>query len=118
MARELSDEELARRLESNQIDRTDLNEAARRVRNCDLRQLLHTNSIVEAIGASPLVSDRTAGLIEQVIMTVRSDSRRRQSSSKMSTLASKIWRTGEATKEELRSLAASVMSQDETQGQS
>lgn len=116
MARELSDDELACKLEEQQIDRVVLNEAAKRIRECELRSLLHTNEVIEAINRSPLLSaERQQAIVEQIVLSVQSN---RQSSSRLSSLASRVWRTGEATREETRSLAASVMSQDETRGQS
>lgn len=117
MAKNLTDEQLASRLERNQVDRTDLDEAARRIRGRDLDQLITVNSIVEALHATPLLDENKTEIAEKVIAAVTAQPRR-QSSSKMSTLASKVWRTGEATREEVRSLAACVMSQDETPGQS
>lgn len=115
MAR-LTDDELACRLEEQQVDRTLLNDAAKRIREYELQTLIHTSDIIEAIHRSPLLSgEREQAIVEQVVMSVRPG---RQSSSRLSSLASRVWRTGEATREEVRSLAASVMSQDETPGQS
>lgn len=115
MARTLTDEELAQKLELNQVDRTILDEAARRIRGRDLDQLVTVNSVIEALHATPLLDDSKVEIAEKVIAAVTAQPRR-QTSSKMSTLASKVWRTGEATREEVRSLAACVMSQDETPG--
>lgn len=115
MAR-FTDEELACRLEAQQVDRIVLDAAAKRIRECELRTLLHTNDILDAIAESSIISDehRTA-IIEMIVSAVPPN---RQTSSRMSSLAARVWRTGEATKDEIRSLAASVMSQDETPGQS
>lgn len=115
MARSLTDEQLACRLEEQQIDRTILDEAARRIRERDLRTLVHTNDLVEAIRSSPLLDDHKTGLIEKIMMAVPVP--HRVSSSRMSSLAAQVMRDPDATPRE-RSLAASVLSQDETPGQS
>lgn len=115
MARSLSDEELACRLEAQQVDRVVLNEAAKRIRECELRSLIHTSEIIEAIQRSPLLtSERQASIVEQIVMAVKPS---RQSSSRLSSLASQVLRDPDATSRE-RSLAASVLSQDQTPGQS
>lgn len=115
MARLLTDEELACKLEEQQIDRTILDEAARRIRDRDLRTLVYTNDLVEAVRASPLIDDRKADLIEKIMMAVPVP--HRVSSSRMSSLAALVLRDPHASERE-RSLAASVLSQDETPGQS
>lgn len=115
MARSLTDEELACRLEAQQVDRVVLNEAAKRIRECDLRTLLHTNAIIETIQQSPLVdSKRQAEIVERIILAAGEG---RQSSARLSSLAARVLRDPDATPRE-RSLAASVLSQDETPGQS
>lgn len=115
MARSLTDDELADRLEAQQVDRTILNEAARRIRECELRTLLHTNSIIEAINSSSLLKgEHQAEIIEQIVMAVKPG---RQSTARLSSLAARVMRDPEATPRE-RSLAASVLSQDEIRGQS
>ena len=115
MVRELTDEELACKLEEFQVDRVILDEAARRIRECELRTLIHTNEMVSAVRRSPLIDDRRTDIVEQLLMAVPS---RRVSSTRLSSLASRILRGAEYTDEEVKSLAASVMSQDETPGQS
>lgn len=115
MARKLTDDELAQRLEENQVDRVVLNEAAKRIRECELRSLIHTNSIIEAIHGSPLLTDQhKADIVEQIVMAVKP---RRQSSARVSSLAAQVLGDPNASARE-RSLAASVLSQDETPGQS
>lgn len=115
MARSLSDEELARRLEEQQVDRVVLDEAAKRIRDCELRTLIHTNDIIEAVHRSPLLSsERQQAIVDQIISSVKPT---RQSSSRMSSLAAQVMRDPDATARE-RSLAASVLSQDQTPGQS
>ncbi len=112
---QLTDEELACKLEAQQVDRVILDQAARRIRECELRSLIHSNDIIEAIQRSPLLTDEhQAAIIEQIVMSVKPS---RQSSSRMSSLAAQVMRDPDATTRE-RSLAASVMSQDETRGQS
>lgn len=115
MARLLTDEELACKLEEQQIDRTILDEAARRIRDRDLRTLIYTNDLVEAIRSSPLLDDRKTDLVEKIMMAVPVP--HRVSSSRMSSIAAVVMRDPDATPRE-RSLAASVLSQDETPGQS
>jgi hypothetical protein len=58
--------------------------------------------------------DRAAAIVEQVVAAVQPG---RQSSARMSSLAAKVMRDPDATPRE-RSLAASVLSQDEIRGQS
>lgn len=116
MVRSLTDNELAQRLENNQVDRVLLDEAARRIRGRDLDQLVTSNAIIEALHATPLLDVNKSEIAEQVISAITAGPLRKQSSSRMSSLASKVWRTGKASREEIRSLAACVMSQDEIAG--
>jgi hypothetical protein len=114
MPRSLTDEQLARKLEEQQVDRMILDEAARRIRNRELQELLYTNEVVSAVKSSPILDERTRDKVERTIMAVRAP---RVSSSRMSSLAAQVMRDPNATDRE-KSLAASVLSQDETPGQS
>lgn len=94
MVRSLSNHELASKLEPNQVDRVVLDEAARRLK----KQV-------------PLAA------VDKVHVTERMKLNR-ESSARLSTLASRILRGEGYTDSDVRSLAASVLSQDDTPGQS
>lgn len=110
----LTNEELADLLDVPQVEPSVLHEAATRLRRIELEQLLASAETVGAIYSSTLIDRRTAELIEPLILQ---PALKRQSSSKMSSLASRIMNGEDYVHADVLSLAASVMSQDETQGQ-
>lgn len=90
-------------------------EAAHRLRQFDVQGLLFATQAVDAITKSPLVDKKTAELVEALIMT---PVLKRQSSVKMSSLAGRVLKGLDYTHGDVLSLAACVLSQDETKGQS
>ena len=114
MVRTLSDDQLADKLCQHQVDRTVLDEAARRLRGQELRELTAKNTIIEAIHQSPLIDKKNSETAERIILAVTPV---KKSSARLSSLASKILHGHAYTDEDVRSLAASVLSQDETPGQ-
>ncbi len=110
----LSNEELADLLESSQVDPTSLKEAATRLRRIELDQLLASTETVDAVYRSTLIDRHIAELIEPLILA---PALKRQSSGRMSSLAARIMNGEDYIHADVLSLAASVMSQDETQGQ-
>jgi hypothetical protein len=111
MPSSLTDTELASKLEQQQVDRAILNEAARRIRECDMQHLLLASDISSAIQRSPLLDQHQSDVVEKIVMSVPP---RRQSSARLSSLAARILRGGDYTRSDVMSLAASVLSQDET----
>jgi len=114
----LSNEKLAQELERVNGERwlqELLLEVAHRLRQSDVQGLLFATEAVDAITKSPMVSKETAELVETLIMA---PVLKRQSSSKLSTIAGRILNGADYTHGEVISLAACVMSQDETRGQS
>jgi hypothetical protein len=109
--RQRTDEELAALLETNQVDRSILNMVAERLRRIGVEQLLTSIQVVEAINSSPLVDRRVAETIEPLVLAPQL---RKQSSARMSSLAGRILAGADYTHGDVLSLAASVMSQDET----
>lgn len=110
MPRSLTDDQLADKLLSPQIDRTVLDEAARRLKDIEFRQLMAAVEIATAVSQSPFLDKRTAKLVETTALnTVTS----RRSSARMSSLAGKILSGREYDHEDVLSLAARVLAQDD-----
>jgi len=113
--RHISDDDLAKLLERQQVDRTVLIEAARRIRACDVQALLDKHDIIETIASCGLFTAGQTSAVEQLILNAKSP---RRSSARMSSLAGRILNGEPYTSSDVHSLAASVLSQDQTPEQS
>ena len=109
----LTDEELACKLEQQQVDRVILNDAASRIRQCELDQLLDRNAIISAVRQSPLLDPTLHDTFEKLVLDVKIP---RRSSARMSSLAGRVLRGYHPTRDEIEALAASVLSQDQEPG--
>lgn len=110
MPRSLTDDQLADKLLSPQIDRTVLDEAARRLRDSEFRQLMNMVDFTTAVHQSPLIDEKTSKLVETTVMNVVVS---RRSSARMSSLAGKILAGKDYDRADVLSLAAFVLSQDD-----
>jgi len=107
-----SNEELAQFLESPQVDRTALDEAAYRLRRIELDQLLVATSTVEAINNSPILDRATAHKVESIILAGPS-SAYKKSRSRLASLAHRVLSGDGYTRENVLELAATVLTQEQ-----
>lgn len=110
MPRSLSNEDLAKRLIDPQVDHTVLKEASRRLSEIDLRHVMSLVDVAAAISASPQFDDKASDQIEQVVMSVALSNR---SLGRISSLAGRILSGAEYTRDDVLSIAASVLSRDD-----
>lgn len=109
MPRNLSDEELARKILDPSAPVEYVTEASRRLREHDFRQLQTMNEVVSAINDSPLIDDVQSKAAEQLITSIPLS---RKGFSRVSGLASRIMRGHHYSDSDVRELAAFVVSTD------
>ena len=107
-----SNDELAAILESQQVDRTALNEAAYRLRRIELDQLLVATGTVEAIHASPVIDRKTASKLEGLILSSAINTYK-PPSSRLVSLADRILKGEPYSHEDVVALAALVVVRNE-----
>lgn len=110
MPRYLTDDQLAKRLRQQQVDRTVLDEAAKRLEQFDMQQLLQATNIIQALNSSGILTEEQLSLIEKAVMTVPLS---RYSPARITSLAGRILSSEKYTKADVMSLAASVLQQDD-----
>lgn len=110
----LSNAELADKLLKSQMDATTLRAAAERLRNIELQQLLTASEMVSAVSSMSKVTLEMAKTVESIVLAIPMS---RKSSSQMSSLAGRILQGAAYDDQDVKSLAASVLAQDETPGQ-
>lgn len=105
--RSLDNQQLADKLEENQIDGTAIAEAARRLRAIDLQHLLTVAEMAAAVHQSPLIDTKTSQVVEKTIMAVPLSQR---SPMRIPSMAGKILSGGRYDHQDVLSLAAFVIS--------
>lgn len=111
---QLSNTELADKLLEPQVDASLLKAASERLRSFELQQLLTMNEVVSAVAEAPTIKDEVSRTVESVVMAIPLS---KKTSTQMSSLAARILRGAPYDDQDVKSLAASVLTQDETPGQ-
>ena len=102
--------ELAALLTRPQVDGTILQEAAQRLRDFDLQQLLTMNEVVQTVNESTAIDEHTSRIVEQVVTAIPISKR---STEAMASLAARILQGRVYDDQDVKSLAASVLAQYE-----
>jgi hypothetical protein len=110
MPRSLTNDELAARLRSPQVDRVILDEAARRLHEWEMRYLMTLSDICAAIHQAPLPDPELPGIVEKIVMSVAMSNR---SLARVSSLAGRILAGGEYTRADVLTIAARALSCDD-----